>query len=88
MTGLPEEFKEKMKNLLGEEYSTFVASYDRESVQGLRMNLLKVCEEEGDRLFGCFGLSRIPWVREGRFYEKDTRPGRHIFHEAGLYYIQ
>ena len=88
MTGLPEEFKEKMKNLLGEEYSTFIASYDREPVQGLRMNLLKVSEEEGDRLFGCFGLSRIPWVREGRFYEKDTRPGRHIFHEAGLYYIQ
>lgn len=88
MTGLPEEFKQKMKNLLGEEYEAFIKSYDKERVQGLRMNLLKIDEKKGDRLLSVFHTSPVPWTEEGRFYQQETRPGKHIFHEAGLYYIQ
>ena len=67
MTGLPEEFKQKMKNLLGEEYEDFIKSYEKERVQGFRMNLLKIDEEEGDRLFSVFHTSPVPWAEEGRF---------------------
>ena len=42
MTGLPEKFKEKMENLLGEDYEAFIESYEKERVQGLRINLLKI----------------------------------------------
>ena len=38
MTELPEAFKEKMKNLLGTEYEAFLESYEKERVQGLRLN--------------------------------------------------
>ena len=35
MTGLPEKFKEKMENLLGEDYEAFIESYEKERVQEL-----------------------------------------------------
>ena len=35
-----------------------------------------------------FTLERIPWVKEGYYYSGDNRPGKHPYHEAGLYYIQ
>ena len=41
MTELPVRFKERMKELLGDEYEAFEASYDSERVQGLRFNSLK-----------------------------------------------
>ena len=41
MADLPVRFKERMKELLGEGYEAFEASYDKERVQGLRLNSLK-----------------------------------------------
>ena len=35
-----------------------------------------------------FTLERIPWVKEGYYYSGSSRPGKHPYHEAGLYYIQ
>ena len=45
MITLPEAFKARMRELLGEEYDRFEASYEKERVQGLRFNSLK--SEEG-----------------------------------------
>ncbi len=86
---LPEAFKEKMRALLGEEYPAFEESYEKERVQGLRINLLKAEQQEAaNRLTGMFGLKKIPWAAEGYYYDGGTRPGKHAYHEAGLYYIQ
>lgn len=86
---LPEAFKEKMRALLGEEYPAFEESYEKERVQGLRINLLKTKQQEAAaRLTGMFGLKKIPWAAEGYYYDGGTRPGKHAYHEAGLYYIQ
>lgn len=86
---LPEAFKEKMRALLGDEYEAFVKSYEKDRVQGLRINTLKTEPEAGlERLSKAFGLQKIPWAREGYYYDGKTRPGKHPFHEAGLYYIQ
>ena len=105
MADLPIRFEERMRELLGDEYPAFAASYDKERVQGLRFNRLKfpdgiqgagenweeagaaelaqrVSQETG------FTLQRIPWVKEGYYYSGDNRPGKHPYHEAGLYYIQ
>ena len=102
MADLPVRFKERMKELLGEGYEAFEASYDRERVQGLRLNSLKTAEgmregweEDGVRALAeqvaaqaglCLG--KIPWVKEGFYYDAAKRPGKHPYHEAGLYYIQ
>lgn len=86
---LPEAYTEKMRSLLGEEYEAFVKSYETERVQGLRLNTLKgeLAGMEADCLER-FGLRKVPWCREGYYYEADKRPGRHPWHEAGVYYIQ
>lgn len=87
MIQLPDAFKEKMKGLLGEEYDSFIESYERDRVQGLRVNPLKISPEEFLEI-SPFPLKKIPWAEEGYYYRKEDRPGKHPFHEAGLYYIQ
>lgn len=89
---LPETFLNKMKCLLGEtEYEEFLKSYEKERIQGLRLNPLKWSMEWGEEagfLKTKFNLRKIPWAKEGYYYEADTRPGKHPLHEAGAYYIQ
>lgn len=86
---LPERFLNKMKNLLGEEYDAFLKSYDEVRVQGLRFNTLKGNQEAFvEKNQARFQLKRVPWCAEGFYYDQQTRPGRHPYHEAGVYYIQ
>lgn len=87
MIQLPDEFREKMKGLLGAEYDSFIESYDKERVQGLRVNPLKISLEKFDEICP-FQLKKIPWAAEGYYYQAGERPGKHPYHEAGLYYIQ
>lgn len=87
--GLPEPFLIKMEMLLGEEYNSFLQSYNTERAQGLRLNPLKVLSEaEKEKLVSRFGLRKVPWAREGYYYDREARPGKHAFHEAGAFYIQ
>lgn len=86
---LPEAFLNRMKFLLQEEYEAFVQSYEAERVHGLRFNTLKgrladLIRENEDR----FGLQPVSWCKEGFYYDGGSRPGKHPFHEAGIYYIQ
>lgn len=84
---LPEAFVDRMKGLLGSEYEAFAASYGKERQYGLRRNLLKGTETDFIRVMP-FPLEKISWVREGYYYGAAVQPGRHVFHEAGAYYIQ
>jgi len=84
---LPQTFQEKMKNLLQEEYDAFIRSYEEEKNQGLRINTLKISIDEFLQM-NPFTTEKIPWVKEGYFYPGNERPGKHPYHEAGLYYIQ
>ena len=90
---LPGAFVEKMEKLLGSDAETFFKSYDAERKFGLRVNPLKL--ENGEILdpespLGVYlqGLPKVPWAKEGFYYEAEMRPGRHPFHETGAYYIQ
>lgn len=83
---LPESFIERMKNLLGDGFNSFISSYNEEKQPGLRINTLKLDIEDKDRL--PFRLENIPWAEEGFYYKQDEHPGRHPLHEAGVYYIQ
>lgn len=35
-----------------------------------------------------FHLQPVPWEANGFYYEKEDQPGKHPYHEAGVYYIQ
>ncbi|KXZ39254.1 NOL1/NOP2/sun family putative RNA methylase [Alkalithermobacter thermoalcaliphilus JW-YL-7 = DSM 7308] len=84
---LPKDFKEKMQNLLNDEYDDFLSSYNENKKQGLRVNTLKISVDQFKNI-SPFELEKIPWVSEGFFYKEKDKPGKHPYHEAGLYYIQ
>lgn len=84
---LPEAFLKRMECSLGTEYGDFLESYEKNRYQGLRVNELKISREEFLKLPG-FSLEQVPWCPNGFYYREEERPGRHIWHEAGMYYIQ
>jgi NOL1/NOP2/sun family putative RNA methylase len=79
-----------MASQLGQEAEDFFRSYESPRSYGLRINRLKL--PAGHPLNAAlrerFGLKPVPWCGDGYFYEEQTRPGRHAYHAAGLYYIQ
>lgn len=84
---LPELFVERMKKMLGDEYEAFEACFEKEKYQSLRLNTLKA-EKEDFLAKQNFHLTPIEWSKNGFYYEKEDTPGKHSFHEAGVYYIQ
>ena len=80
---LPEAFLTRMKHQLGEEYGDFLKSLERPRAVALRFNPLK---GEPPRL--PFVGARVPWEPMGYYYDPDSRPGLHVYHEAGVYYLQ
>lgn len=86
---LPDAFVMRMRQLLGSECDAFFASYEKERSLGLRVNTMKVPAEVFARENQeTFSLRPVSWCREGFYYEQESRPGRHPYHEAGVYYIQ
>ncbi len=85
---LPLDFLNKMKKIMPEaEYMNFLESYRMEKVQALRVNTLKtnLSEFVAD---SPFSLEPVPWCSVGFYYSSASRPGKHPYHDAGLYYIQ
>ena len=80
---LPEAFLERIKRQLGGEYEDFLASLERPRAVALRFNPLK-----GERPELPFVGDAVPWESEGFYYDPEARPGLHVYHEAGVYYLQ
>lgn len=84
---LPKEFEERMKKMLETEYDEFISSYERKQYHSLRVNTLKVDKKEFLTESG-FPLEPIEWCENGYYYSEELQPGKHPYHEAGVYYIQ
>jgi 16S rRNA C967 or C1407 C5-methylase (RsmB/RsmF family)/NOL1/NOP2/fmu family ribosome biogenesis protein len=89
---LPPSYLEQMRNQLGhDEAIAFLLSYKEPRTYGLRLNPLKLSAAPSSlfpQIEQQFGLSRIPWCTTGFYYDENTRPGKHAYHAAGLYYLQ
>lgn len=84
---LPTEFLQRMEKMLGNDYRAFLESYDKEEYKALRFNPLK--GDKADFLQkGVFSLNQVPWEEDGYYYDSEEKPGKHPYHEAGVYYIQ
>ncbi len=100
MSTLPCEFLLRMQKLFSEdEYNEFITAFDTEEeryhalrvntnkcddVQGMLRGLLKTSENAD-----CEDLSsKVSWEEKGYYYSESMAPGKHPYHEAGLYYIQ
>lgn len=80
---LPEAFLIRMQSQLGEEYNEYLQSLERPRAVALRFNPLK-----GDVPSLPFVGENVPWEPNGFYYDPDSRPGLHPYHEAGVYYLQ
>ena len=93
---LPQEYIEKMTELLGkEEFSLYQASLEEERSFGVRVNTLKISNSDFlEKLGRIINVKEmIPWTSDGYYYDPfekpDTEmPGKLPFYHAGLYYIQ
>ncbi|MDY0404403.1 RsmF rRNA methyltransferase first C-terminal domain-containing protein [Virgibacillus sp. 179-BFC.A HS] len=84
---LPQAFRERMKKLLRQDYADFIQSYEQARYYGLRVNTLKISVDDFLQI-APFALTPVPWTETGFYYGEADRPGKHPYHEAGLYYIQ
>ncbi len=82
---LPNEFEERMKKMLGDEYDSFAKAFSNEEIYvGLRIKpekkelfseILKDCE-------------KVEWCSYGYYCDKSVISGNHPYHLAGLCYFQ
>ncbi len=74
--------------MLGEEFDAFAESLDCDKKQALRINPLKT-DVKAFALRTPFQLlSPVPWEKNAYYYPASERPGKHVLHEAGAYYLQ
>ncbi len=76
----------QMKELLKEDYTKLVASFDMPLYRALRLNLLKADRQlvESEISLG----ERVPFDEDTYYVEDEQKLGKHPFHLAGLYYLQ
>lgn len=84
---LPEQFTARMKEMLGEEYAAFLEAYEQDRYLALRVNPLKA-DRESFLAGSPFRLTPVSWEQNGFYYSAQDAPGKHPYHEAGVYYIQ
>ncbi len=80
---LPVEFLKRIEGQLGEEYPDFLQSLERPRAVALRFNPRK-----GEKVSLPFLEETVPWEENGYYYDIESRPGLHPYHEAGVYYLQ
>ena len=80
---LPEAFLDRMQRQLGDQFGDFLNSLERPRAVALRYNPLK-----GDAPSLPFVGENVPWEPQGYYYNPQARPGLHLYHEAGVYYLQ
>lgn len=81
-----EQFLNRMKNILNEDYSNFIEALNQKPVKAIYLNNLK-----GDLSFltDKFELTKHHFVDDGFYYDYDKyQLGKHPYFDCGLYYIQ
>lgn len=82
---LPEEFEQKMRKLLGEDYDNYAGSFAKKYGQTFRVNQLKTQPAD---FFRRFAVKPVPWCENGFYYDGEERLSLHPFYYGGAYYIQ
>lgn len=83
---LPDGFSERMKKLLGDDFSHYVKALDESTIRALRVNTDKISVEKFLEICD-FEVEPVPYVENG-FYFSCDKIGNHPFHHAGMIYVQ
>ena len=84
---LPEKYLDNMKSLLGDEFDSYIQSFEEPRLYGLRVNTSKISVEDFMKI-SPFKLTPIPWIPNGFYYSEEDKPAKHPYYFAGLYYLQ
>ena len=81
------EYLDYLKTILNdEELNQLEEAYNKEGLNGLRVNLLKASEDKISEYFSF--TKKHPFVKEAFIYDNNIRPGKDPLFSAGAYYIQ
>ncbi len=83
----PEEFCDRMKRLLGEEFSAFMDGYALPLRRGVRVNTHKISVSKFLQVFP-HPLSPSPFAETGFYLDAEHKAGSDPLHHAGAYYMQ
>lgn len=86
MKQLPINYQNRMKNLLGEDFDSYLKELKNPPVKAFRVNTDKVSVEEFEKI-NPFSKEKIPYVENGYYLDFD-KVGNHPYHHAGLIYVQ
>ena len=82
------DFLNRMRDLLKEDFDAFLKSMDEPSFRGIRINTLKADKEKLLQLLP-FKTKQTPFCKDGYYIENDEKHiGTHPFHHAGAVYLQ
>ena len=85
---LPEKFKERMKDLLADEYDSFISALeDKNAVRGVRENLKKCNTGTLKELLGD-EIIPLDYVENGYVYKSSKPVGSTPMHHSGMIYMQ
>ncbi len=88
MNLLPQEYKNRMKTMLGSEYDAFLACYQEPYYRGIRLNTLK-CDEKTLKAALPFPITPTPFSPLSYYISVDAKKiGSLPLHHAGAFYSQ
>ena len=88
---LPNDFINRMRSQLGDEFNDFILSYENPCAKSLRVNTLKCSAERYLDIVADNAKSYpdiVSWEKSGIYYRESEEPGKSPLHAAGAYYIQ
>lgn len=68
---LPEKYVNSMKELLADEFDSYMESFNEKRLYGLRVNTAKISVEDFMKICP-FHIERIPWIPNGFYYSEMT----------------
>ena len=84
---LPIEFKERMKNILGDEAEQFFGELEcGEPARSFRVNTIKISVEDFEKI-NSLDAQKMPHVPDG-YYTNEEKPGNTAAHHSGMIYMQ
>ena len=84
---LPERFKERMKDMLGDEYPAFEAALAEPNVRAIRVNESKISVADFLSATG-LSLSPISYAEDGFIPDNVEGIGKSAEHHSGMFYVQ
>lgn len=82
---MTDEYLRRMQKILPD-FEEYKACLRQAPYKGIRVNTLKISAAEFKKI-SPFALEQIEWESNG-FLIEDEKPGRSVYHDAGLFYVQ